>query len=93
MDNFDWLRLGGMIAQRWPKIDFDTVDIRRVGVEYSVYALPVLPDEIPIPTDEGAIPTELKIENEVIKMTKWVSGNEKCRVGYGSKSSVLLVSY
>jgi hypothetical protein len=53
--------------------------------------LPLLP-EAPPPVFADEAPSEFKIEQEEVEMIKWVSGNEKRRVGYGSKSNVLLVS-
>lgn len=91
MEHFDWLRLGGMVARRWPQIDFSTVDIRRVDGERFIYVLPLLPEEPPVIAD--GVPSEFKIEQEEIEMMKWVPSNEKCRAGYGSRSNVLLVSY
>ena len=91
MNSFDWLRLGGMIARRWPQIDFSTVDIRRVDGKHFVYILPLLPEAPPIFADDE-VPSEIKIEQEEITLVKWVSGDEKRRVGYGPKSNVLLVA-
>jgi hypothetical protein len=81
MNNLDWIRLGGMLAQRWPQIDFGTVDIRRVDGDHSVCAL----------WDNA--PHDIVFETEEIEMVKWVWGDERGRAGYGPRANVLLVNY
>ena len=91
MDSLDWLRLGGMIAYKWPNIDFENVDIRRV--ESQAYIRVSIPQEEMTYHVDSKAPAEIPFETEDIEMIKWISGNQSCRVGYGSRSNKLLVSY
>lgn len=91
MNSLDWLRLGGLIARKWPEIDFAEVRIEKVDQAIHVYRIPILDGDCNIEFKGNDIPDKQQLGYEDIHLQKAIIEGHSVRVGYGPKTKSLLV--